>query len=579
MKIALISSLVLIVIIFSGFFLFEQKLGGLTALIGGDTRLPYPSYNLEAPITNYNQINLSWTEDPVNDVSSIPITKYKIFRRPAYGSWIFLAESQAVSYTDNNVPPGSYDYRVDTCNDNGCSESPNPVFVSFAKDTTIPSRPENFSVPQQEVTDAESNLSWSSSTDDIGIEHYNIYRSIASATNFKFIASTSATTYEDSNLSPLTNYYYKVRSVDYAGNESEDSNLSNIITKSLANDEYIRVVSPNGGECFTLPGNLHITWTGNNFNRSALYYGGEKIYLGNATMLDWYMTASVSPTTAGSIKAVVVDLNGNEGVSDTNDNPFVISLDCSKENLQKIITPEIPTFFKGNLVYNKRDIYLNWQDNSKNETEFRVFRKKLPEGSWQLVGKTTADVTNFTDREVPPADYVYDVNACNNSGCSAYSNTFKITAIATIDAPNKIYTASELRQGDLVSAANSNDPDIYIVNEHGFKRLFLNPAIFSFYGHLGGFEKVKNVESTTRDIYGTSGLFSNCEVNDGKVYGVEITGEDSGTLHWVNTTGEKAVADDPDFFKKVFCINNNEFNWYNKGSEYNSINQIPKYDR
>jgi len=136
-----------------------------------------------------------------------------------------------------------------------------------------------------------------------------------------------------------------------------------------------------------------------------------------------------------------------------------------------------------------------------------------------------------------------------------------------------------LKEGDTISAAGSDDPDVYIVNEHGYKRLFLNPVIFGFYGHLGGFAKVKKVSPATRDAFPTSGLFRNCETNDPKVYGVETTGEDTGVLHWVNTTGEQAVADDPNFFKKVFCINNNEFNWYSKGSDYTSVNQVPSYAR
>ncbi|MBI2063711.1 MAG: hypothetical protein HYT65_01825 [Candidatus Yanofskybacteria bacterium] len=136
-----------------------------------------------------------------------------------------------------------------------------------------------------------------------------------------------------------------------------------------------------------------------------------------------------------------------------------------------------------------------------------------------------------------------------------------------------------LREGDVVSAAGSDDPDVYIVNDWGYKRLFLNPAIFGFYGHLGGFAAVKNVSPATRDAFGTSGLFRNCETNDERVYGVETTGEDTGMLHWVNTSGSQAVADDPNFFKKVFCINNNEFSWYSKGSDYSSVNQVPSYAR
>ena len=158
-------------------------------------------------------------------------------------------------------------------------------------------------------------------------------------------------------------------------------------------------------------------------------------------------------------------------------------------------------------------------------------------------------------------------------------------ASVTVSGPTPVsrgfvsLAALSLKEGDVVSAIGSADPDVYIANAWGYKRLFLNPAIFGFYGHLGGFSKVKKVASSTRDTLVTSGLFRNCETNDVKVYGVESTGEDTGVLHWVNTTGAQAVADDPEFFKKVFCINSNEFNWYKKGTDYTSVNQIPAYTR
>lgn len=139
--------------------------------------------------------------------------------------------------------------------------------------------------------------------------------------------------------------------------------------------------------------------------------------------------------------------------------------------------------------------------------------------------------------------------------------------------------ALKLKEGDVISATGSSDPDVYIVNAWGYKRLFLNPVIFGFYGHLGGFNKVKTTVAPTRDTLVTSGLFRNCETNDEKVYGVETTGEDTGTLHWVNTTGAQAVADDADFFKKVFCINSKEFGWYKQSTPYTSVNQIPAYTR
>jgi len=134
-----------------------------------------------------------------------------------------------------------------------------------------------------------------------------------------------------------------------------------------------------------------------------------------------------------------------------------------------------------------------------------------------------------------------------------------------------------LTEGNTISAAGSSDPDVYIVNDWGYKRLFLNPVIFGMYAHLGGFANVKNVTATARDAFPTSGLFR----VDGteKVYGVEVNGEDTAVLHWVNTSGAQAVADDSNFFKKVFVINQTEFNWYNKGSDYTSVNQVPNYAR
>ncbi len=165
-----------------------------------------------------------------------------------------------------------------------------------------------------------------------------------------------------------------------------------------------------------------------------------------------------------------------------------------------------------------------------------------------------------------------------------------LTSIATLltlsgfaaVAPAMAATPSDygLHEGDTISATGSNDPDVYIVNQPGYKRLFLNPVIFSFYGHLGGFANVKHVTSVTRDAFPTSGLFRNCETNAQQVWAVEVTAEDNGVLHKVVMSGDAAVAQDPNFFAKVFCINNNEANWYAKSPvDYTSLSQVPVYSR
>ena len=181
------------------------------------------------------------------------------------------------------------------------------------------------------------------------------------------------------------------------------------------------------------------------------------------------------------------------------------------------------------------------------------------------------------------------LNGARNGLVKAVSTLTSITTIMSLSgfaalAPVATYAAVPsdygLQEGNTISASGSDDPDVYIVNEHGYKRLFLNPVIFSFYGHLGGFAQVKSVTPTVRDAFPTSGLFRNCESNDQAVWAVEVNAEDNGALHWVNMSGSAAVAEDPNFFKKVFCINNNEANWYPKSSvNYTSLSQIPVYAR
>jgi len=133
---------------------------------------------------------------------------------------------------------------------------------------------------------------------------------------------------------------------------------------------------------------------------------------------------------------------------------------------------------------------------------------------------------------------------------------------------------TKLKEGDLIRSANN--PDIYIINEHNYKRLFLNPEIFSFYGHLGGFQKVKIVDNEVGESFQLSRYFRNCESGNAKVYTIELTSADSGFLHWLDISANDALSQDPNFFKKVFCINNLEFNWYIKGEDFGSLNQLPQ---
>lgn len=169
-------------------------------------------------------------------------------------------------------------------------------------------------------------------------------------------------------------------------------------------------------------------------------------------------------------------------------------------------------------------------------------------------------------------------------------------AEAAAPYPTDIHGAV-LRDGDVISAnVSAGDPDIFIIkfksfygpsdpgaipdSYNGHKRLFLNPAIFNMYGHLGGFARVRQVTAAVRDSFVTSGLFRNCETGDQRVWATEVTSEDYGILHHVQMSGYQATSEDPRFFDRVFCINTREDNFYAKSiNPYYRLADIPVYFR
>jgi hypothetical protein len=123
-----------------------------------------------------------------------------------------------------------------------------------------------------------------------------------------------------------------------------------------------------------------------------------------------------------------------------------------------------------------------------------------------------------------------------------------------------------LKEGDLIRA--QGDFDIFIINQYGYKRLFLNPIIFNMYGHLtGGWKAVKTVTPQVRDAFITSNYYRYIE--SPKVYELEVTGEDTGKLHWLNITAEQFLAGAK--AESIFTINKSEFNWYPKGADVTTL--------
>ena len=91
------------------------------------------------------------------------------------------------------------------------SSSPSP-----ASDTSAPSAPS--SLLASSLSDSQTNLAWTASTDNVGVTGYKVERcSGSTCTNFVQIGTPTGTSYSDTGLSANTTYRYRVRATDAAG--------------------------------------------------------------------------------------------------------------------------------------------------------------------------------------------------------------------------------------------------------------------------------------------------------------------------------------------------------------------------
>src|ERR1051325_1456945 len=84
-------------------------------------------------------------------------------------------------------------------------------------DTTPPTAPARLTASGSK---RKSALSWSASTDNVGVTGYQIWRASSAAGPFSQIATTTTTTYTNSNLTSGSTWYYYVKATDAAGNVS-----------------------------------------------------------------------------------------------------------------------------------------------------------------------------------------------------------------------------------------------------------------------------------------------------------------------------------------------------------------------
>ncbi|MCF0095401.1 cellulose binding domain-containing protein [Micromonospora sp. MH99] len=192
--------------------------------------------NLAASEVRSGSVTLTWTAAKPGccAVTGYDITYYQAFDDVIYSASVGAVTTATIS---NYIRPGrQYSFRVAALDSLGHRSASTDALtvvtplIDTGPDTTPPSAPQNLTLG--EVTASTATLSWSPSTDNVGVLGYNVYQ-FDGWFSSTLIATVPGTTYTAAlpASTPLRNLIY-VRARDAAGNVSIASNTVTLPTTS-----------------------------------------------------------------------------------------------------------------------------------------------------------------------------------------------------------------------------------------------------------------------------------------------------------------------------------------------------------
>jgi RHS repeat-associated protein len=195
-----------------------------------DTAAPSLPTGLSATAQGPTRINLSWSASSDNTA----VTLYRIYRD---GTLVMNVSGSATSWSDFSLNPGTlYSYTVSAIDGAGNASAQtgaqSATTASSGPDTTAPTVPTGLS-----ATAAGSNrinLSWTASTDAVGVTSYTIRRGGSVLSQ----VSGSTISFSDFSAAPSTLYSYTVSAADAAGNSSAQSTSASATTGAAGGTTY-----------------------------------------------------------------------------------------------------------------------------------------------------------------------------------------------------------------------------------------------------------------------------------------------------------------------------------------------------
>ncbi len=189
-----------------------------------DTQAPTAPSNLTSANVTETTVDLSWTASTDN----VGVTGYDVYKDGALYSSVTGTTATVTGLTGAT----SYSFYVkakDAAGNVSAASNTVNVTTSTPADTQAPTAPSNLT--SANVTETTVDLSWTASTDNVGVTGYDVYKD---GVLYSTVTGTTATV---TGLTSATAYSFYVKAKDAAGNVSAASNTVNVTTNTAADTQ------------------------------------------------------------------------------------------------------------------------------------------------------------------------------------------------------------------------------------------------------------------------------------------------------------------------------------------------------
>ncbi len=273
---------------------------------GSDTEAPTAVTDLSSSNTTENTTDLSWSASTDN----VGVTNYEIFQ-----DGVSIGNSGInTTFNVTGLTPGtSYDFTVFAEDAAGnTSAVSNTETVNTLADGQAPSAIVDLS--SSNTTDTTTDLTWSASTDNVGVTNYEVFQDGVSIAN-----TGTLTNFNVTGLTAETSYDFTVFAEDAAGNTSPVSNTETVVTTAAPDTEDPTAIT-DLSSANTTATTTDLSWSASTDNVGVVNYEvfQDGVSIANTGTTTAFNVTGLSPSTSYDFTVFAEDAAGNtSAVSNT----------------------------------------------------------------------------------------------------------------------------------------------------------------------------------------------------------------------------------------------------------------------